>query len=219
MTKEKAAIIMDRLSKVYPDAKPELRFGSVFELLIAVILSAQCTDKRVNIVTAELFKEYNAPEKILELSQEELEEKIRTCGLYKSKAKHILAACRDIVETYGGKVPETTEELMKLSGVGRKTANVVTSVAFDNEVIAVDTHVFRLSNRIGLTKSKTPLDTEKQLNETLEKSILPRAHHYLIFHGRRCCKAINPDCENCAIFDLCEKNGVENNKKRLKNVR
>ena len=209
MTKEKAAEIMLRLAKVYPDAQPELKFYSTFELLIAVILSAQCTDKRVNIVTAELFNEYDTPEKILTLSQGGLEEKIKTCGLYKSKAKHILAACKDIVEIYGGEVPNTVDELMKLSGVGRKTANVVTSVAFNNEVIAVDTHVFRLSNRIGLTKSKTPYETEIQLNEVLEKSILPKAHHYLIFHGRRCCKAIRPDCENCAIKDLCEKNGLK----------
>ena len=209
MTKEKAAEIMLRLAEVYPDAQPELKFYSTFELLIAVILSAQCTDKRVNIVTAELFKEYDTPEKILTLSQGGLEEKIKTCGLYKSKAKHILAACKDIVEIYGGEVPNTVDELMKLSGVGRKTANVVTSVAFNNEVIAVDTHVFRLSNRIGLTKSKTPYETEIQLNEVLEKSILSKAHHYLIFHGRRCCKAINPDCENCAIKDLCEKNGLK----------
>ena len=209
MTKEKAALIMDRLASVYPDAAPELIFGSEYELLIAVILSAQCTDKRVNIVTKELFKEYDTPEKILTLSQEELEEKIKTCGLYRSKAKHILAASKDIVGIYGGKVPKTVEEIMKLSGVGRKTANVVTSVAFDNEVIAVDTHVFRLSNRIGLARSKTPFDTEKQLNAILEKSILKNAHHYLIFHGRRCCKAIRPDCKNCAISDLCEKNGIE----------
>ena len=209
MTKEKASLIMERLSKVYPDAKPELRFGSVFELLIAVMLSAQCTDKRVNIVTEELFRYHNTPRKMLELSEEELQEKIKTCGLYKSKARHILSACKDIEERFGGVVPKTVEELTSLAGVGRKTANVVTSVAFDNEVIAVDTHVFRLSNRIGLARSKTPLDTEKQLNGVLEKSVLPKAHHYLIFHGRRCCKAIKPDCENCAISDLCEKNGLK----------
>ena len=209
MTKEKAALIIDRLKGIYPDARPELVFGSVYELLIAVILSAQCTDKRVNIVTKELFKNYDTPEKMITLSQNDLEDIIKTCGLYKSKAKHILKASHDIVDIYGGKVPGTVEDLMKLSGVGRKTANVVTSVAFDNDVIAVDTHVFRLANRIGLALAKTPLETEKQLNEILQKGILKNAHHYLIFHGRRCCKAIRPDCESCAINDLCEKNGVK----------
>ena len=206
MTKDKAKLIMERLAGVYPDAKPELKYKTAFELLIAVILSAQCTDKRVNIVTDELFVEYNTPQKILELGEEGLADKIKSCGLYKSKAKHIISACGDLVERFGGEVPKTVDELMSLSGVGRKTANVVTSVMFDNEVIAVDTHVFRLSNRIGLARSKTPADTEKQLNEILEKSILPKAHHYLIFHGRRCCKAQKPDCEGCAINDLCEKN-------------
>ena len=206
LTKERASAVMDRLAKVYPDAKPELKYNNAFELLIAVILSAQCTDKRVNIVTDELFKDHATPESILALGEVGLSEKIKSCGLYKSKAKHIISACEDIVSRFGGQVPETVEELMTLSGVGRKTANVVTSVMFDNKVIAVDTHVFRLSNRIGLARSKTPADTEKQLNAILEKSILPKAHHYLIFHGRRCCKAIKPDCASCAISDLCEKN-------------
>ena len=209
MTKEKAAAIIGRLAEAYPDARPELEFHSAFELLVAVILSAQCTDKRVNIVTAELFPDYDTPEKMLALGEDALAQKIRSCGLYKSKAKHIISACRSITENFGGRVPETVEELMSLDGVGRKTANVVSSVMFDNEVIAVDTHVFRLSNRLGLAVSKTPLETEKQLNELLERSILSKAHHYLIFHGRRCCKAQKPDCGNCPVYGLCERNGVK----------
>ena len=208
MTKEKAAAIMDRLSKVYPDAKPELKYSSAFELLVAVILSAQCTDKRVNLVTEKLFSSFNTPEKIIALGEDGLAETIKSCGLYKSKAKHIVSACVSIVNDFGGRVPETVDELLKLDGVGRKTANVVSSVMFDNDVIAVDTHVFRLSNRIGLAKAKTPFETEKQLNAVLKKGSLKNAHHYLIFHGRRCCKAINPDCDACAISDLCEKNGI-----------
>ena len=214
MTKKEAALVMERLKAVYPDAKPELIYKSAFELLIAVILSAQCTDKRVNEVTKVLFSVADTPAKISALGEDALADIIRSCGLYKSKAKHIISACRSIEEDFGGKVPETVEELMKLDGVGRKTANVVTSVMFDNEVIAVDTHVFRLSNRIGLASAKTPLETEKQLNEVLEKSILPKAHHYLIFHGRRCCKAISPDCDNCAISDICKKVGVNKEKKQ-----
>ena len=209
MTKEKAAAIMDILAKVYPDARPELNYSSAFELLVAVMLSAQCTDKRVNEVTKKLFALCDTPLKIVELGEDGLAEIIRPCGLFRSKSKHVISACRSIIDDFGGEVPKTFEELMKLDGVGRKTANVVSSVMFDNQVIAVDTHVFRLSNRIGLVKAKTPLETEKQLNAVLEKSILPKAHHYLIFHGRRCCKAIKPDCESCAINGLCEKNGLK----------
>ena len=206
MTKEKAALIIDRLKGVYPDARPELVFGSVYELLIAVILSAQCTDKRVNIVTKELFKNYDTPEKMITLSQNDLEDIIKTCGLYKSKAKHILKASHDIVDIYGGKVPGTVEDLMKLSGVGRKTANVVTSVAFDNDVIAVDTHVFRVSNRLGLACAKDVLNVEKQLMAIIDEKDWSRAHHYLIYLGRSYCKSQSPNCKECPLSALCEKN-------------
>lgn len=209
MDKHKADKIISALAAAYPDARPALEFSSPYELLVAVILSAQCTDKRVNIVTKELFKDYNTPEKMLTLSVEELGEKIKSCGLYRSKAAHILSASRDIVEKFGGKVPETQKELKTLAGVGQKTANVVYAVAFGGEAIAVDTHVFRVSNRLGLAESDNVTDTEKSLNKLIDRHLWSKAHHYLIYHGRQVCKAIKPDCENCCVSSLCEKHGLK----------
>ena len=205
MEKNTAKKIISTLSSNFLD-KPALNFTTPYELLIAVILSAQCTDERVNKVTKELFKEYSTPQKMLTLTQEGLEKYIFSCGLYKSKAKHILEASKDIVEKFGGNVPNTWEELITLAGVGRKTANVVYSVAFNGKAIAVDTHVFRVSNRIGLAKANNVLKTEKALNEIIDKEDWSRAHHYLIYLGRSYCKAKNPDCENCPINSYCEKN-------------
>lgn len=204
MKKTTAKRIIDKLSAQFID-KPALNFTSPYELLVAVILSAQCTDERVNKVTAKLFENYNTPEKILTLSQEELEGYIYSCGLYKSKASHILSASRDIMEKFGGQVPTSLEELRTLAGVGRKTANVVYSVAFGGDAIAVDTHVFRVSARIGLTKKENPLKTEKGLMKILDKSDWSRAHHYLIYLGRSYCKASKPNCEDCPISADCEK--------------
>ena len=204
MNKQKAKTIVNTLSGKFID-KPALNFSSEYELLVAVILSAQCTDERVNKITKDLFKNYNTPEKMLTLSTEELEQKIFSCGLYKSKAKHILEASKDILERFNGKVPDNLKDLITLSGVGRKTANVVYSVAFQGNAIAVDTHVFRVSNRIGLVTAKNVLLTEKGLMKILDESDWSRAHHYLIYLGRSFCKAKNPDCENCPITDLCEK--------------
>lgn len=204
MNKKIAKEIVYRLSKVFLD-KPALNFTTPFELLVAVILSAQCTDERVNKVTKELFKEYNTPKKMVTLSQEELEKYIFSCGLYKSKASHILETSKDIIERFNGEVPSTKEELVTLAGVGRKTANVVYSVAFKGNAIAVDTHVFRVSNRIGLVNAKNVLLTEKALMKILDESDWSKAHHYLIYLGRSFCKAQKPDCENCPIKDLCEK--------------
>ncbi len=209
MNKTKVKVIIDKLSVTYPDARPELIFSSEYELLVAVILSAQCTDKRVNEVTKILFKDYNTPEKMLTLKKEELAKIILPCGLFNSKAEHILDASKSIVENFGGKVPSSYNDLLTLSGVGRKTANVVYSVAFGEDAIAVDTHVFRVSNRIGLAKGKTPLETEKQLMKNIDKNMWSKSHHYLIFHGRRVCKARNPDCENCVISKDCKKIGVK----------
>lgn len=163
-TKEKKRAI-ELLAEAYPDAKPALKFASPYQLLVAVVLSAQCTDERVNKVTAELFKEHGTPEKMAELSQEELEKYIYSCGFYHNKAAHILSATNDILTRYGGEVPGTLEELRTLAGVGRKTANVVYSVAFGGNAIAVDTHVFRVSNRLGLATGKTPEQVEKGLRE------------------------------------------------------
>lgn len=197
--------IIDILSGVFDD-KPALEFTTPYELLIAVILSAQCTDERVNKITKKLFLEYNTPEKMVTLSQEQLEKYIFSCGLYKSKASHILSASRDVLEKYNGQVPNTLEELRTLAGVGRKTANVVYSVAFKGDAIAVDTHVFRVSNRIGLVKETNVLNTEKSLMKAIDKKDWSRSHHYLIYLGRSFCKSQNPNCENCPIKEHCEKN-------------
>ena len=195
--------ILKELERLYPDARPALHFRSPYELLVAVVLSAQCTDERVNRVTAELFREYNTPETMLTLPQEELEKKIFSCGLYHNKAKHILSASRDILERFGGEVPATLEELQTLAGVGRKTANVVYSVAFGGDAIAVDTHVFRVSNRLGLASGKTPEAVEEGLMRTIPKERWSEAHHWLIWHGRRVCHSRRPDCERCTLAPLC----------------
>ena len=210
MDKIKAQAIVDTLSKHYDDT-PQLKFNTCYELLVAVILSAQCTDERVNKVTAELFKEYSTPDKMVTLSVEELGKKIYSCGLYKNKAKHILQTSKDILDRFDGQVPNSLEDLRTLAGVGRKTANVVYSVGFKGDAIAVDTHVFRVANRIGMAKSNNVLGTEKDLMQILDKSVWSRAHHYIIFHGRAVCKSQNPDCKNCQINHLCEKH-IKNRK-------
>ena len=214
MDKTAAAKICERLEKLYPDAKPALKFDSEFELLVAVILSAQCTDERVNKVTAELFKEYDTPEKMSEISQPALEKYIFSCGLYKTKAEHIISASKDIVAKFGGQVPSSLEDLRTLAGVGRKTANVVYSVAFGGNAIAVDTHVFRVSARIGIAKGKNPLDTEKVLMSVIPEEQWSKMHHCLIWHGRKVCTARNPSCASCAISDLCEYHKINRNAPR-----
>ena len=196
--------ILDKLETIYPDAQCELEYTTAFELLIATILSAQCTDVRVNIVTRELFKKYNTAEDFAKLSEEEIMGEIRTCGLYKSKAKKIKEASQMICSNYNGKVPDTLEELIKLPGVGRKTADVVLSNAFNKDAIAVDTHVFRVANRIGIVHTKTPEKTESALMEAIPKHRWSHSHHVLIFHGRRMCKARKPECEICLIKDDCD---------------
>lgn len=191
------------LEETYRGAVPQLKFDSPFELLVAVILSAQCTDKRVNIVTQELFPLANTPEKILLLGQTRLEEIIRPCGLSRSKAKHITETAQILIDSYGGKVPSDFDELIKLPGVGRKTANVVTSVAFKNPAIAVDTHVFRVANRMKLAEGKTPLEVEHGLQEAIPREKWSDAHHWLIWHGREVCKARNPKCAACPLSKIC----------------
>ena len=192
------------LSELYKDARPALHYATAYELLIAVMLSAQCTDERVNKVTAELFKEHNTPETMLLLSQEQLEKYIFSCGLYKSKAAHILSATKDIVERFGGQVSESFSDLKSLAGVGQKTANVVSAVWFDKDAIAVDTHVFRVSNRLGLADANTPLKTEEQLKKVIPQKDWSKAHHWLIYHGRRVCHSQKPDCGNCALREYCD---------------
>ncbi len=203
LSKKEVKEVLMILEELYPHAKAELNFSNPFELLIATILSAQCTDVRVNKVTEKLFRKYKTPEDYLKLTEEELGEKIRSCGFYNNKSKNILGTCEMLVKEYDGKVPDTREELMKLPGVGRKTANVVLSNAFFKEAIAVDTHVFRVSNRIGLSNSSNVLDTEKDLMGNIEKNMWSKAHHLLIFHGRRICKARKPLCEKCPLDSYC----------------
>lgn len=203
MTKNNREEILATLQCLYGQEKCGLDFNSPFELLIATILSAQCTDVHVNIVTKELFSENNTPEAILVLGEKGLLKKIKTCGLSITKSKNIIMTCDRLLSTYGGVIPHSLEELITLPGVGRKTANVVMSNAFDIPAIAVDTHVFRVSNRIGLAKGKTVLEVENELMKNIPKNQWSQAHHWLIWHGRKCCTARNPDCINCALRPLC----------------
>ena len=195
--------ILTELERLYPDARPALVYSTPYELLVAVILSAQCTDERVNKVTAELFKIANTPKKMAELSQGELEKYIYSCGFYHNKAAHILSASRDILEKFGGQVPDNLEDLRSLAGVGRKTANVVYSVAFGGAAIAVDTHVFRVANRTGLSVGKTPTEVEEGLMRVIPKENWAKAHHWLIYHGRQVCHSQRPDCLNCTLKQWC----------------
>lgn len=205
MDKITAKIIIEKLSTIFAN-KPALNFQTPYQLLVAVILSAQCTDERVNKVTRELFKEYDTPEKVAAMPAEILEKYIFSCGLYKTKAQHIISASRDIITKYGGEVPRTKEGLSTLAGVGRKTANVVYSVAFGGNAIAVDTHVFRVANRLGLTNAKNVVKTEEGLMGILNECDWSRAHHYLIYLGRSFCSAKKPNCAECPVRSECERN-------------
>ena len=191
------------LEETYRGVKPALKFRNPFELLIAVILSAQCTDVRVNVVTERLFAKAPTPEAIMALGLSALEEEIRDCGLFRNKAKNIMAACQLLLQEYGGQVPEDFEALQKLPGVGRKTANVVMSVAFGYPAIAVDTHVFRVANRLKLAAGSTPLEVEKGLQKAIPREKWSAAHHWLIWHGRKLCKARSPLCGECPLQQVC----------------
>ena len=192
------------MEKAYPDACCELDFGTPFQLLVSVILSAQCTDKRVNRVTEKLFQEYSLPADFAAMDIDVLKKAIYSCGFYNEKAKHIKQASADIMEKFGGEVPNNLKDLQSLAGVGRKTANVVYAVAFKGQAIAVDTHVFRVANRIGLADSKNVLGTEKQLMKAIAPEMYSRAHHLLIFHGRYTCKSQKPQCQTCGVTDYCK---------------
>lgn len=204
MSYEKINKILDDLDSLYPNAKAGLDFTTPFELLIATILSAQCTDVRVNKVTAVLFKGHNTPKAILGLGVDGLTKYIKSCGLYKTKSKNIINTCNVLYHDYDSKVPDTIEELMKLPGVGRKTANVVVSNAFGTPAIAVDTHVFRVTNRIGIVNEKDVLSTEIALMKVIPKDRWSKSHHLFIWHGRNLCKARNPKCEECVLNDRCK---------------
>ncbi|WP_337018740.1 endonuclease III [Oceanobacillus massiliensis] len=205
---------LDAMAEMFPDAKGELVHSNPFELVIAVLLSAQCTDKLVNKVTAGLFKKYKTPEDYLAVTLEELEQDIKSIGLYRTKARNIKKLCQMLLDDYDGEVPQTKEELMKLAGVGRKTANVVASIAFNEPAIAVDTHVERISKRLGISRWK---DSVIEVEETLMRKV-PRdewsvTHHRMIFFGRYHCKARNPNCPECPLLELCREG-----QKRMKKV-
>ena len=195
--------ILEELARLYPDARPELNFSNPYETLVATILSAQCTDKRVNMVTPQVFRDFPDPEAMAATTPEILYPYVKSCG-FTTKAKNIVEACRMIMEKHGGQVPSTMEELTALPGVGRKTANVVLANAFQVPAMAVDTHVFRVSNRLGLADAKTVEETEKQLMKAIPRKDWNHAHHWLIYHGRRVCHSQRPDCENCTLKPLCK---------------
>lgn len=207
VTKKIKHEMLQILEDIYIDSKPALKYNSEFELLIAVILSAQCTDVRVNITTGRMFPRYNTPEKMLQLTVSELEEQIKDCGLYKSKARNIHETCKILSSQYNSVVPSDFDELIKLPGVGRKTANVVRSILFDIPAIAVDTHVFRVSNRLRLAQGLTPLEVEKKLMKAIPQDKWSAAHHWLIWHGRLICKARKPLCHSCKLAELCPSSG------------
>ncbi|AHE68453.1 endonuclease III [Legionella oakridgensis] len=204
MNKQKRRAIFERLQQENPQPTTELNYGSSFELLIAVMLSAQATDVGVNKATSRLFPVANTPKAILALGEEKLKDYIKTIGLFNSKAANIIKTCEILLEKHHGEIPETREALEALPGVGRKTANVVLNTAFNKPTIPVDTHVFRVANRTGIAKGKTPLAVEKALLKQVDKEFLTHAHHWLVLHGRYVCTARKPHCPECIICDLCE---------------
>ena len=203
LTKAQKQVILAKLEETYKDTKTALNYNSPFELLVAVILSAQCTDERVNVITARLFPRLNTPEKMGALTQEQMEEEIRDCGLYHAKAKNILGACHMLVERFNSTIPSDIKTLMELPGVGQKTANVVASIIYNVPAIAVDTHVFRVSHRLGMAKGADPLATEKELQKAIPMENWSDAHHWFIWHGRKICKARKPLCSQCVLLAEC----------------
>ena len=204
MNPQRRRVMFERLRAANPHPKTELEYSTPFELLVAVILSAQATDKSVNFATRRLFKDANTPQAILALGIEGLSEYVRSIGLYQGKARNIIASCRILLEQHGGRVPEDRASLEALPGVGRKTANVILNTAFGHPTLAVDTHVFRVANRTGLAPGKTVREVEDRLLRVVPKEFLRDAHHWLILHGRYICKARSPDCPSCPIADLCD---------------
>lgn len=203
MSKQNVESFFEKLSQTIEKPETELEFSSHFELLIAVMLSAQATDISVNIATRKLFPVANTPEKILALGEDGLKEYIKTIGLFNSKAKNVIKTCQDLIEKFDSQVPQTRQELESLAGVGRKTANVVLNTAFGQPTMAVDTHIFRVGNRTGLATGKNVLEVEKNLLARIPERFLIDAHHYLILHGRYTCKARTPQCHQCPVFNEC----------------
>lgn len=208
VTKAIKAEQLRRLEEVYGQEKTALHYSNPFTFLVAVMLSAQCTDVRVNVITNRIFPRLDSPEKMIALTLPELEMEIKDCGLYHAKAKHLLETCRMLLDDFGGEVPRDFDSLTKLPGVGRKTANVVRSVLWGYPAIAVDTHVFRVSNRLKLAVGKTPLEVEEGLQKAIPMKDWSSAHHWLIWHGRRVCHARKPDCAHCFLNDICPSSQV-----------
>ena len=209
-TEKQTDQILDRLKECYPDAGCALVHKNRYELLIDVVLSAQTTDKSVNKISPKLFEKYPSAKELAEAEQDDVIDIIKTIGMYKTKSRNIISLAKVLCDKYGGEVPGTYDELIELPGVGRKTANVVLSVGFGQQRIAVDTHVFRVTNRIGLVSEKDVLKTELALMKVLPENRWSEAHHSFIFHGRNCCSARKPKCSECVKADLCEKRGVDN---------
>lgn len=209
ITKALKQQMLQRLEERYRGMETALNYNTPFELLIAVVLSAQCTDERVNVITARMFPRYNTPQAILELGTAGLEEQIRDCGLFRSKAKNISEACRILCERFDGQVPGNMEDLLLLPGVGRKTANVVLSHLFNVPAIAVDTHVFRVANRLKLAVGATPLEVEEKLMQAIPRENWSAAHHWMIWHGRKICQARKPKCAECTLKDLCPSQKID----------
>lgn len=203
LRKAQREAVLKILEDTYKGTKTALNYNSPFELLIAVILSARCTDERVNVITARLFPRLNTPEKMGALTQEQMEEEIRDCGLYHAKAKNILGTCHMLVEKFHSTIPSDIKTMMELPGVGQKTANVVASIIYNVPAIAVDTHVFRVSHRLGLAKGADPLATEKELQKAIPMEKWSDAHHWFIWHGRKICKARKPLCKECPLLAEC----------------
>lgn len=218
--KDRYKAIIDYFSETMPVAETELNYGSPYELLVAVILSAQCTDKRVNMITPELFINYPKPQDLAKATPEEVFEIIKSISYPNNKSKHLVNMAKMLVEKFAGEVPSTREELMTLPGVGRKTANVICSVVFNKPTMAVDTHVFRVSNRIGLTtNAKTPLQVELELVKYIPEELIPKAHHWLILHGRYVCLARKPKCESCGLNEVCRFFSAKQKKKKVVGVK
>jgi endonuclease-3 len=203
MNKTQISDFFSRLRDLNPEPKSDLEYSNDFTLLVAVVLSAQATDIGVNKATKHLFAVADTPEKTVKLGEDVIRDYIKTIGLYKAKAANVFKLSKILIEKFDSQVPQTREDLMSLPGVGRKTANVVLNVAFGQPTIAVDTHLFRVGNRTGMAKGKSPEEVEQKLEKKIPKEFLRHAHHWLILHGRYVCKARNPDCENCAVYDLC----------------
>lgn len=209
LSPEEIKELFARFQKLNPEPATELEAPNHFTLLVSVVLSAQATDKSVNKATGPLYKVADTPEKILALGEEGLISYIKTIGLYRSKAKHVMGLCRMLIDEYGGKLPRKREDLERLPGVGRKTANVVLNVVYGEPTMPVDTHLLRISPRMGLSEGTTPIQVEKDLLECIPAEFMNHAHHWLILHGRYICTARNPKCAECPVADICKRNGME----------